>query len=406
MMRLLFKLLRQNISIGQIAGFVLVNLLGGLIVLSGIQGYKDFKSFSTSGDCIMSSGYLVITKPVESLIAERPVFSDEEIKDLEKLSSVSSVGEFISSQIEVKASFELGQARIASDIFLEAVPDEFIKDNYSSVGRVEREWSADLASEVLPVVIPRNFLNLYNYGFAAANGLPQITDDLLGTFPLKIYFKTESGRREYRAVVCGLTNKINTILVPWNFIQEVNSVYAPGSDCRPSRLILTTDAGEFEDSFFEYIKEKEYIIEGDSSHVRLQSLIYGILAVIIAVGFIFSAMAFFLLVVSILLLIEKNKEKIVNLFSMGYSIRNIAKVYQLTVLLIDAAVWLVAAVITTMVYPAFSAMMQESSTEFVPASLGGIWLCALLFILLFSLLHGTVVYCQVKKHCKQKDNRK
>ena len=140
--------------------------------------------------------------------------------------------------------------------------------------------------------------------------------------------------------------------------------------------------------------------------MRLQSLIYGILAVIIAVGFIFSAMAFFLLVVSILLLIEKNKEKIVNLFSMGYSIRNIAKVYQLTVLLIDAAVWLVAAVITTMVYPAFSAMMQESSTEFVPASLGGIWLCALLFILLFSLLHGTVVYCQVKKHCKQKDNRK
>ena len=141
-------------------------------------------------------------------------------------------------------------------------------------------------------------------------------------------------------------------------------------------------------------------MEGDSSHVRLQSFIYGILLVVIVVGFLFSLMAFFLLVVSILLLIEKNKEKIVNLFSMGYSVRKIAMVYQLTVLVIDTFVWIVAALLTTIIYPYFSAMMQESSSDFVPASLWQVWLVSLLFILLFSVMHGLVVYRQVWKHCK------
>lgn len=399
-MKLLFKLLRQNISLGQILGFVLINLVGGLIVLSGVQGYKDFKSFSTGGDQILSAGYLVVTKPVESILAERPVFSEDEIKDLEKLSSVSSVGEFVASQIEVKASFALGQAKLSSDIFLEAVPDEFIKDDYSAVGNENRVWDADLDTKLLPVILPRNYLNLYNYGYAAANGLPQITDDLLGTFPLRIYFDTEEGRVDYNAMVCGLTNKINTILVPWNFMKELNDKYAPDADCSPSRLILTTDAGDFEDSLFEYLDEKGYVMEGDSSHVRLQSFIYGILLVVIVVGFLFSLMAFFLLVVSILLLIEKNKEKIVNLFSMGYSVRKIAMVYQLTVLVIDTFVWIVAALLTTIIYPYFSAMMQESSSDFVPASLWQVWLVSLLFILLFSVMHGLVVYRQVRKHCK------
>ena len=94
-MKLLFKLLRQNISIGQIFGFVLVNLLGGIIVLAGVQGYSDFKSFSNSGDRILSSGHLVITKPVKSILADRPVFSENEIDDLKELSAVSSVGEFV-----------------------------------------------------------------------------------------------------------------------------------------------------------------------------------------------------------------------------------------------------------------------------------------------------------------------
>ena len=41
-LKLLFKLLKQNISVWQVCGFVVANLLGGVIVLIGIQAYQDF----------------------------------------------------------------------------------------------------------------------------------------------------------------------------------------------------------------------------------------------------------------------------------------------------------------------------------------------------------------------------
>ena len=40
-MKLLWKLLRQHISIGQFFGFVFANLFGMIIVLAGYQFYND-----------------------------------------------------------------------------------------------------------------------------------------------------------------------------------------------------------------------------------------------------------------------------------------------------------------------------------------------------------------------------
>ena len=41
MNRLVWKLLRQHISVGQLAGFFLANLFGMMIVLLSVQFYRD-----------------------------------------------------------------------------------------------------------------------------------------------------------------------------------------------------------------------------------------------------------------------------------------------------------------------------------------------------------------------------
>ena len=405
-MKLLFKLLRQNVSVGQLFGFVVVNLLGGLIVLFGVQGYRDYNLFSNSGDRLVSSGSLVVTKPVGlgqtigSALGWHTSFSNREIEELEKISSVSSVGRFVSAQFEVKASFAIGHANVSTDIFLEAVPDEFIQDDYNVVGDRKHIWSASVDSDTVPIIIPRNYLNLYNYGYATANGMPQICDDLLDAFPMKLRLMSPEGWVVYDAVVCGLTNKINTILVPWDFIQEANTCFAPDVKALPARLMLVTNTMDPDDSLLEYIEKKGYVLEGDSSHVRLQSFVSGLIVVVIGVGLLFSFLAFFLLVISIMLLIEKNKDKIINLYSIGYSVSGIARVYQLLSLVVDVVVWLVAAVVASFVYPAFTAMMQRTSPGFVPVSFWGIWCVAFVLAVLFVVLHCVVVYRHVKRHCK------
>ena len=50
MSALIWKLLRQHISIGQLAGFFLANLFGMMIVLLSVQFYKDIIPVFTEGD--------------------------------------------------------------------------------------------------------------------------------------------------------------------------------------------------------------------------------------------------------------------------------------------------------------------------------------------------------------------
>lgn len=405
-MGLLFRLLRQNISLWQLFGFLVVNLLGGVIVLCGVQAMMDFSSFTESEDQLLSKGSMVISKPVKTsntiagLFGLRPSFSSAEIKELEELASVSAVGEFVTLKFEVNAAFAIGDARIRTDIFLDAVPDEFVMKDYTPLSSGMSRWSAGLNSDTIPIIVPRNYINLYNYGFATSKGLPQLSDELISVFPIKLFFGSEYGNAVYNARICGFSNKLNTILVPWDFLNAMNARYAPYESAAPARLVLTTDASEFDRSIFDYLDKKEYLVEGDASHVRLQSFVYTMLWVVIGVGFLFSLLAFLLLVVSVLLLIEKNKEKIYNLFSIGYGVGMIARTYQIMTLAADLTVWVLAAVIATIIYPMFSGFMVNVSPGFVPVPLWNVWLFALLSAVFFAALHSAVVYCQVRKVCK------
>lgn len=405
-MNLLFKLLRQNVSLVQIVGFFLVNLLGGFIVLSGLQGYRDFSSFAASDDNILSTGNVVITKPVTtaqtlgSMLGLNTRFSKREIKELADYPSVTAVGEFVAARFEIRAVLTLGNSRMSTDIFLEAVPDEFIVGEYEPVGDDRRQWSAALDDKVIPIILPRNYINLYNFGFATSNGMPQISDNLLKSFPLQLHFSTPRGRVTYEARICGLTNRINTILVPWDFMQAANKKYSPEEKTDVSRLILKTKAGESNDSLLEFLSAKGYIIEGDSSHIRLQTMVYGILFVVIGIGMLFSLSAFFMLVMSILLLIEKNKEKVANLYAMGYSARQASCPYLYMTAMVDVAVWLCAALLATFLYPLFSGMISDLSPGFVPESLLGMWGIAAVMALLFVIMHGIVVCRRVNGICR------
>ena len=47
---MIWKLLRQHISVSQLAGFFLANLFGMIIVLLGVQFYRDVLPIFTQGD--------------------------------------------------------------------------------------------------------------------------------------------------------------------------------------------------------------------------------------------------------------------------------------------------------------------------------------------------------------------
>ena len=86
-MTLIWKLLRQHISIGQLAGFFFANLFGMMIVLLSIQFYKDIIPMFTEGDSFMKKDYIIVSKRISTLgsfAGKSNTFSPQEIKELKE----------------------------------------------------------------------------------------------------------------------------------------------------------------------------------------------------------------------------------------------------------------------------------------------------------------------------------
>jgi hypothetical protein len=401
-LKLLFKLLKQNSCVWQVCGFVVANLLGGIIVLIGLQAYQDFDRLMHKERGLINESYVVITKPVGnvssivSLLGVRPTFSKKEIAALEQHPSVSQLGQFDAANFELRGSFMIGDFNVSTDMFLESVPTPFIDVPFDA----PTDWEADLNSEVIPLIISRRYLNLYNYVYASTKGLPQISEGITSTFPLNVRLRGNGLEKTYRAKVLGFTDRFNTILVPKKFLDQANEVYGKEVQPQPSRLVLETKAGRGDGALLDYFKKKGYRIEGDDETLRLQTLVNGVLWVVIGIGGVVSVLAFFLLLISIQLLIEKNKDKFVNLYSLGYTIRQIALPYLLLVAGVDTLVWLIAVLSVSIIYPPLFQFISVISPDLQLVSLLPLWCFALAFALVFILLHRWVILNQLRGICK------
>lgn len=400
--KLLFKLLRQNISGWQIAGFVIANLLGGAIILLGSQAYRDFDRFMEKESGLLSEGYVVVTKPIsglstlKSLLGIKPVFSGEEIEKMRQHPAVSDIGLFSTANFQIRGSFSLGELNISTDLFMESVPDKFIDVKFSD----ESVWQADIDTDCIPVIIPRKYLNIYNYGYASTKGLPQLGEGLTSAFPISMTLAGNGQTRRYQARIVGYTDRLNTILVPEIFLEQANAAFASKEPEPPSRLIVATTSKGRNTSFIDYLEQNGYSIEGDLESLRLQAVVHGILWVVIGIGSVVSVLAFVLLLISIQLLIEKNKDKFINLHSLGYSVSQIAAPYSLLIAAVDVAVWLVSACVVSLVYPELFAFISAISPDVQLASLLPLWIVAAVLALLFVVLHRIVIVRQIRRVCR------
>lgn len=401
-MKLLVKLLRKNINTWQLAGFLVANLLGGLIMLLAFQAYRDFEQFMNNQGGNTTNNYVVISKPVSAINTlgnlfgmKAPSFSEHEIEELKAHPAVADVGMFTAATFNVSGHFSLASIRVGTELFMESVPDRFIDVDFEMLGI---DWKADLGGGFLPVIVPRSYLNIYNFGFASTKGAPQLSDGVISSLPIEIRIRDKYRNIiTYDARIVGFTDRLNTILVPDGFLQSANAAYSTKAEKRPLRLIVESSSSADSHQLLDYFSERGYMIEGNADTLKMKSFVYGLLIVVMLIGTIISLLAFLLLMISILLLIEKNKEKFINLHSLGYSIRQISMPYTVLVVVANSVVWIVSATIISVAYPQLSSFITLIAPDFQHASLLPCWAVALLLNLLFICLHRMVIVKQIRK---------
>lgn len=322
------SLLHRNISKAQLFGYAIANLIGMAIILLAIQFYIDASDAISpdddSSDMLLSTDYMIVSKRVSgvSLTPGANEFSEAEITDLTSQPWAKKVGAFTSANFGVSATLGSIANGLSTQLFFEAIPNEFLDIAPST-------WNWTPNSRTLPIIISKEHLALYNFGFAASRGYPQLSESTISNVPLDITISGPNGQLHMPARIVGFSSRLNTIAVPESFLNWANENYGntDNTSQRPSRLIIETNSPGNPD-IEQYLSAHSYELAGDKVNSSRAAYFLSLLtATVASIGGIITLLSFFILILSIHLLLQKNKEVLRSLMMLGYSPLNVSKVY-------------------------------------------------------------------------------
>ena len=356
---LMWKLLRKHISKAQLIGFSLANLVGLSIVILAVQFYCDVLPVFNDEESFISKDYLIITRNLTSagaLMGGTTEFSPELIADIKAQPWCRKMAPFVNSEFAVTASIGVDNAHaMRTQFFFESIPSEFID--------VDPTWKFNPDSPTVPVIMSRDYLSLYNFGFASTQGMPQISESEASSIPLVFNLAGNGLRDNVQGRIVGFSNRLNTIIVPEEFMEWANKKYGQGGKLQPLRLIIEVNRPG-DPAIQQYMDEHQYNIAGDKTNSgKTYYFLTLIVSIVVIVGVLISLLSFFVLMLSIYLLLQKNTRKLQDLLMLGYSPQEVSRPYIKMVLYINGAVLLLALVLMFAARASYMVMLSGLGTK-------------------------------------------
>lgn len=351
------RLILRGIDRSQIVGALFGCLLGFTVLLTGFQLYFDLQGLLGDDGEIWEPGYYVINKEVSMLdnLTGGSYFDSTEIQDIRNRSFVEDLAAFRTSSFRISAKRSEGKKApgLRTQLFFEAIPDRFMDID-------TREWKWSRESEELPVVIPSHYIALYNFGFAQSQGLPQISKNMVSQVSFRIRIHGNGRSHSFDSRIVAFSDRINSILVPMDFMKWANERFGEKKEQRISRLIVKSQdpsAGKL----FSFAEERGYELQGGNERTgKLSSLLNIGMGIVGTTAAFIILLAAWLLIISFRLLILKNKETIQKLHLLGYDLFRIGRVYVLIMALFSSFV-LIGSIAFTFLLREFYVPLFETS---------------------------------------------
>ena len=341
---MLQKLQKRTLNVSQIIGYALTFFVGITIILSISQFYLDIKPLLSKHTDMFKSKSAVINKNIsifKTIDKEKIYFTDIEINELKEQSFTKDISVFNSATFKINAYTNKTESIpvFYTDLFFESVPDKYL-----DVETDEWNWKASL--DFIPIIIPDNYLKLYNFGFAESQGLPVLSKNTISQIEFNIKISGNNKSKEYKSKIVGFSNKVNSILVPDDFLSWANKEFGRTDKTKTSRVLIEFN-NPSDDAILEYFNKNNYSINKDE--LELSKLLFFFKLALIFVLFI--AVVIILLSVSFIVLsfnyiIQRNKELLINLYNIGYNHNRISTFYQLSISLITV-VSIIASIIVS-----------------------------------------------------------
>lgn len=289
--------------------------IGVLLLLCSIQMYINIQQL-LGGETQRKEGYdfISISKTITNETMgqlEKNLFNENDIKDISNKPFVQGVSPLTANRFRVQLS--AGDIiPFSTDMFLESLDDKFIDT-------VPPNFNWKEGQDYVPIVFSSDFLEIYNV-FAPGYGLPQLSESTASQVMVYITCFGPNGEKQtFRASIVALSDRVNSIIVPKNFLDWANKKFGNTTDVKASRLyIKTQDANNPE--FLSYLQQKNYKVNKDKTKFgRVKQVLQGIFSGLGIFGLLVVILALMLFSFYLQLMIARSKDNLQLLLMLGYS---------------------------------------------------------------------------------------
>lgn len=328
------KLLRKTLMPIQLAGYSLALFVGATLLLLIVQFYYDVKPIIKQEAAVFDQTTAVINKEVslfKTLDKSKIYFSDKEIKKLKKQPFIKDLAPFDYAQFEIKA-FTNGSGDVPAfytDLFFESIPDQYLSVT-------DKAWKWQEKDSLIPIIIPENYLKLYNFGFAESQGLPVFSKNTIKDFTFNIKLIGQGQNETFKGRIVAFSGKINSILVPHNFMKWANKRFA-NKTAVPINKVLLTFNDPSDERIVSYFNNHNYSINQDKLALgKLTFFFKSALFFVFFIAVVILVLALAFVLMSINLMLQKNKKMLQNLISIGYAAQKFIYFYQMVLAVLSA----------------------------------------------------------------------
>lgn len=205
-----------------------------------------------------------------------------------------------------------------------------------------------------------------------------------------------NGRTEqFKGKIVGFSNRLNTILVPQTFMDWANKSFAPGKEAQPSRLIVEVK-NPTDTAISNYFQQNRYETEGDSLDAgKTTYFLRLITGIVMGVGLFISILSFYILMLSIFLLLQKNTVKLENLLLIGYSPNRVALPYNILTIVLNLSVLLLSVSGVAWIRSYYTEIISTLFPQLETESLLPCWITGSVLFLVVSLLNVMMIHKKV-----------
>ena len=271
-------------------------------------------------------------------------FKYDEIQEIKSQPTVDDAAPLISNQYRVKASAG-NIIPFSTDLFLESIDDNFIDT-------VPPGFTWEPGQTTVPVIFSSDFLELYNV-FAPSQDLPQLSKKTISSVNIILEIYGATGVQNFKGNIIGLSDRINSVLVPTSFMEWSNQTFGGVSKVNPSRIyIKTKDANN--PPLISFLESKNYHLNKDKTKFgRIKKVLQNIVSALGVFGILVIVLALMLFSFYLQLMIARSKENLQLLLTLGYSPNWLSKTVAKTWIPVYVFVVIAALIITALLHYAF-----------------------------------------------------